>query len=178
MGIRESINQKPSVAATVALVLAIAAATFIYLSWFRRPPPGPVPKMAYYTVDDGKTWFLDDMAHVPPYDHDGKEAVRAVLFRCGDNKPFVYRLEKYIPPAKTAIESAIAAGQLPVAAQGMMSNLAPPGLLRKLPGETEWVELKPNDMNTPLWDKYMIIKRPEGQTGSLRPVLPSENAQP
>ncbi len=49
--------------------------------------PGPITKV-YYTVD-GKTYFADDVNKPFPFDHDGKKAWKAYVFRGGDGKPFV-----------------------------------------------------------------------------------------
>ncbi len=68
---------------------------------------GPqIPTQAYYSVDDGQTFFADDINLVPPFEKDGKMAVRAHVFTCdGGKTPFVAYLERYTPEAKGKIEA-------------------------------------------------------------------------
>ena len=54
-----------------------------------------VPAQAYYTTDDGKTWFAADASNKAPFQHDGKQALRAHVFQCADKPPFVGYLSKY-----------------------------------------------------------------------------------
>jgi hypothetical protein len=73
----------------------------------KTPAEQPViQKKAYYTVDDGQTWFADAMPpeKLPPFTLDGKEAVRAHVYQYGDRgKPFVLYLEKYTPEARNRL---------------------------------------------------------------------------
>ena len=91
-----------------------------------------VQTKSFYTCDDGATLFEDMASLVPPFDHDGKPAVRAYVFSCdrGRNR-WVQYVEKYTDLAKQQVE-----GKAPVAdgGPGPMD-----GLLIKKPGATEWV---------------------------------------
>ena len=40
-----------------------------------------VPTSGYFSDDDGKTYFQDDASKIAPFDHNGKQAVSAYLFR-------------------------------------------------------------------------------------------------
>jgi hypothetical protein len=64
---------------------------------------------AYFTDDDGKTWFSDSATLVPPIDHDGKTAIFAEIYSYdGGSKQFCAYLEKYTPDAKRRLEASIA----------------------------------------------------------------------
>jgi hypothetical protein len=69
----------------------------------------------YFTDDDGASWFVDDLTNVPPYDHNGKKAVRARMFIAGNGQKFIGWLEQYDDAAKKRIEGRLQAnkGELP-----------------------------------------------------------------
>ena len=82
--------------AIVAVVLAI-------LSWrATTPAPAKIPE-AYFSTDDGATYFPGDGKQLPPFEHDGAMAVRAYVFRCKDGKTFVGYLERYTDKAKAVL---------------------------------------------------------------------------
>lgn len=54
-----------------------------------RQLPGPISQ-AFYTDDEGKTYFVDALEKTFPFDRNGKTAYRAYVFTCDDKgKPFV-----------------------------------------------------------------------------------------
>ncbi len=64
---------------------------------------------AFFTTDDGETWFADSAYRVAPFDHDGKPAVIAQVYSYGGGKnKFCAYLAKYTPEAKKRLEPAIA----------------------------------------------------------------------
>ncbi len=74
-GLREIINEKRAISVGAAVLLLACAAA--YLTYLRQPQIIPKGDKALYTVDDGQTWFADSIySKVPPFDHDGKIAVR------------------------------------------------------------------------------------------------------
>jgi len=60
---------------------------------------------AYYTTDDGATWFVDSAALNPPIDHAGKEANRLHIFYYDGKRNPLY-LERYYPDMKAALDNA------------------------------------------------------------------------
>jgi len=40
---------------------------------------------AYFSDDDGKTFFVDDIEKIVPFDHDGKPGFRAMVYQCSSN---------------------------------------------------------------------------------------------
>src|SRR5438270_819832 len=99
MGLRDRINQNPRITTTVIglVVAGIVAVIVVQVLANRR---GPVTKMpdSFFTVDDGKTWFAASTSNVPPFDYNGKQAVRAYVFQC-NGKKFVGFIERFTPEA-------------------------------------------------------------------------------
>ena len=105
MTVRESISRNPRVGMGAATLLAVVAGILIFFETRQDSTPASANANAYFTVDDGKTWFVDDMTKLPPFDKDGKQAVRAFVYRCPDGKLFVGYLQRFTPEAKRAIEA-------------------------------------------------------------------------
>ncbi len=111
MGFRETMNRNPAITTGVTIGLIVIA--IVLIVWQLLPSGGSVPsaegRKAYYSDDDGKTWFEDDLLKVTPYTGpNGKEAVRAHVFKIGDGEPFVQYLEKFKPDVKDKVEKAMA----------------------------------------------------------------------
>ena len=105
MGIREVINQRPKVAGGVAAGLAgvaLLVAAFQVMSLNAGPQVGGKPERAFFTVDDGANWFVDDASRLAPFQHEGKEAVRAYVAEC-NGKRFVNHVERYTPEGMKAM---------------------------------------------------------------------------
>src|SRR5688500_18453397 len=128
-------NKNPGVAIGVISLVILLAGYMIY----RNLAPGPgdlPPAKAFYTIDDGATYFVDDIAKLAPFQKDGKEAVRAHVFEC-DGKQIVGYLEKYTSQAKIQIEKA-ATGTGDRAAWTRM-EIEENGRLVKKPKGARWV---------------------------------------
>jgi hypothetical protein len=141
MGLREKITQNSRVGTTAAAALILVAITITALQ-MRSVSLPPGPTQAFFTVDDGKTWFADDVATLPPFDKDGKQAVRAYVYRCADGTQFVNYLERYTPHAKQALENAgtpspdhKAPGNL-----AAIQNAYTGGREVKRPGDKKWID--------------------------------------
>lgn len=109
MSLKEKLNKRPMLVSAVML-LVIAAAVYISVSSM-RPNAGrsyKPPQAAYFTSDDGKTFFVDDATKIAPFKTaDGKEAVEAFVYSCdGDKDPFVAYMMRYTPEAKKGMEAA------------------------------------------------------------------------
>jgi hypothetical protein len=171
MGIRESLNknQKIVVIATVAVTLF----GFGIIFWEAVRSSGGTSDTrteAYFTVNDGATYFADSIDRVPPFDHAGQQAVRARVFTCQGKKAWVAYLEKY--PDDVAASAAAQAGRMagsasaPEPGQAMMPNAI---MLVKAPGTGNdgWVP-----QNQPAATAIIKLQCPDGTTDSLEPVEP------
>lgn len=102
MGIRETLNKNPAISIGVLAGVILLAVIWIFMS-LRDEPMGPMITKAYYTIDDGATFFEDEYDKLAPFQKDGKEAVRAHVFDC-NGKRFVGFMEKLTPAAKAELE--------------------------------------------------------------------------
>ena len=110
MGIREKINKSQQVWVTVAASVIVVALMVIISQMMRsgRPHLSAAMTKAFYSDDDGKTWFVDKAQKIVPFDHNGKEALRVRVFRCKGGDPFVGYLERYSDNIKARILEMIA----------------------------------------------------------------------
>ena len=99
MTAREWIDKHKQLTTAASVVLIVAAIAFIVYQWLPERPP----TKEWYTTDDGKTWFKDSIRKVPPFQHDGKEAVLAKVFEC-HGQQFVAYMKRYKPDGKRRLE--------------------------------------------------------------------------
>lgn len=103
MDIRERFNRNPAVTGGAALALIILAGLVII--WQIRSTAPRNEDQAYFTLDDGKTWFIDDITKVPPFEKNGKMAVKAYLYKCkGVDQPFVGYVERFADPVMKQLQ--------------------------------------------------------------------------
>ena len=157
MGLRDQLNEHPKITATATATAVLLLISFVVVQVLasRRTYQMKMPQ-AYYTVDDGKTFFALGSENVPPFDYKGKLAVHAYVFECG-GKRFVGYVERYTPEAHKL----------------MVENKATPatqiyGRELKRPGDTTWV--KSGDIKGIA--KLTDIKCPDGSSGPLEPIEP------
>src|SRR5690242_15812342 len=88
VGVRETLNRYPR---TTMVMIAIALLAAVYFLWSAMggSTAGRSGTQAYFSIDDGKTWFVDDGKKIPPFQKGGKDAVRAYVYRCPDGTKFV-----------------------------------------------------------------------------------------
>jgi hypothetical protein len=171
VGIRETLNGKPALAGVLAVALVLAAVGTIgwQLVGTRRGAFGQAPGQAFFTVDDGKTWFADDMKKVPPFEKDGKLAYRCFVWTCdGGKTTFVSHLQRYTADAKKSMEGAQAKGTVPDPAT---IKIIMAGVEVKAPrnGDVPKNWLKEQD---PQASKFTQPSCKEGGTATPRPVTP------
>jgi hypothetical protein len=163
------LNQRPRAAAGIAGAIVLIAV--VALAYQLRAGGGPAPLGSgevYFSVDDGKTWFAHDAAKLPPFTHEGKQAVRAYVYDCGDGKPFVNHLERYTPQAQKVMAGlrekvAESKGAPPVMAG--VQQAAVDGRELKRPGDKEWVRS----------NQFMAVAKittPKCPDGKGEPVMP------
>ena len=95
MGIRQTINEKPQITMGVTGAIILIALIYIAVHAFGGGPAAHAVKpLAFFSDDDGQTYFVDDGAKIPPFDHNGKQAFKAMVYRCEGGKPFVAYLQR------------------------------------------------------------------------------------
>ena len=97
MALREKLNSNKT-AVVIGLILLIAGLLVWNVSWSQGEYRSP--DRAFYSVDDGKTLFVDSASLIPPFEKEGKAAVKVVAMSCdgGATKTAVY-LERYTQAA-------------------------------------------------------------------------------
>jgi hypothetical protein len=127
MGIRETLNRNSVL--TVGTIVCAIAFCAVVIGMELRGNKGEPPKYAYYTTDDGKTWFSDSAIRLPPYDHDGSPAVRCIVFK-GPNGQYAGLLEKLSDDTRARLAKT----------GDQFLPFGTPVLVKK-PGEKEWTSM-------------------------------------
>ena len=174
MEIRKYLNENPLVAYGLAggfVLLAIVFGIWYVMSGSAPPPLTSKPDFTkgFYSDDDGKTFFVDSVKKATPFRHNGKDAVRVYLFRCGSTT-FVGLLGRNTP-AGTARPDADDLG-----ADYKLIVIAiakPPVYEIKKPGSAKWTPIS-NGPNDP-WHQELVVQCPGG--GSDIPILISPGQQ-
>jgi hypothetical protein len=135
VGLRDTLNNTPRVVTGATVIMILIVGYLIYANLGHGPAGGPAPAkdMVYFSDDDGKSYFADDAKKIPPFNHDGKEAVRARVYRSG-GKTYVNHLERYTPESKKKLEGIIARAKGP---DVMLPDVG--GVEVKAPGGSSWV---------------------------------------
>jgi hypothetical protein len=169
MSLREQIAEKPAIAVGFGFAGLLIAVVVLFHQTVGRPHlSASVLNSAFYSDDDGATWFIDDVSKLPPFDHNGKPAVRAVIYRYDDNKKFVAYLEKYSDDRLAQIQAAIAAH--PEETSHWMKT----AMEVKKPGDAKWA---PPPSEKPqgaiAYGKVITPAAPDGSK-NLWPVSPAD----
>lgn len=146
MEIRRAIQGKPVVGIGIAVVCILLAGLILVKQFW------PVKKanlaQAFFSNDDGQTWFQDSAFRVPPFDHNGKAALIAEIYNYDNgSKEFCAYLAKYTPEAKARLEQALAEAQKSGQPPGSVALYQDPafigqGTLVKKPGNgNSWVPI-------------------------------------
>lgn len=164
MALRETLTDRPAVTNAITVVVILLAAAFIAVDVLRPRPASAGPQL-FFTTDDGDTWFADKATQLPPYNVDGKPAVRAYVYACASGKPFVAYLERYTPEtvAKLSTEEAKTKGLVD------QEFVIAEGTEVKRRGEKDWV-LRKSDAGQRILD----FKCPDGDSGVPAMKLPGD----
>jgi hypothetical protein len=161
MGIREAVNGRPGITAAVVVAVIAVALGFALkhlLAGQERVQTLQAPK-AWYTVDDGRSWFAGPGNKVCPFDHEGKTAYRCYVWSCdGGKTKFVSHLERLEPSMrhKYGPQAEVEPWKMP-----------PGGEQVKLPGtgDSGWV-----GEESPQAAQIIVPRCPDGK-GTLEAVL-------
>jgi hypothetical protein len=81
-------------AAGAGIVTVVALSVLVFQLVRDSRGAQPPSTKAFYTIDDGKTLFVDDVSKTAPFDHEGKPAYRAHVWRCPDGSTMVSHLSR------------------------------------------------------------------------------------
>lgn len=146
MGIREALNQKPGITAGIAAMITGAAVLYIIWQSIFGVNESSMPTSAYFTTDDGKTWFVDDISKAVPFIKDGQVAVRVHLYSTdgGQTKIPLY-LEK-LTDKGLKIHEAARANEKDISAMISANDRLQREWLVKRPGDEKWYPLPHYDV--------------------------------
>jgi hypothetical protein len=170
MGLRESMNNHKgaTAGAITVLVLIVAAVAAWQLTGSSSSGASGTAGKLYFTTDDGATTFTAPANRLPPFDHNGKPAVRAVMYSSdGGKTKFIGYLERYSEAALQQIEAAKQAakpgGKMVMSAPRMNAAV----IEVKKPGDKDWV-----DKSSAAGVAVMKVAAPGGGTGTPEIVTP------
>ena len=141
--LQDWLNKHSTLAAGIA-VLGLVVAGVLFTRYSGSCNEGLVVTQSYYSDDDGKTYFADDMNRVVPFDHNGKPAVLAYVYRTGSETK-VHYLERFTPEGQKLAEQSLK----------MKHEIAFPDDVAasvreyKRPGETTWHRNPPGPILKP-----------------------------
>lgn len=149
----------------VGITLVMVAGLLIAYQLHSQQSLAGNPAASFYSDDDGATWFTDSVYKFPPFDHNGRVAVRAYVFE-SNGKRFVGLLGRYTPATVKLLRDRYADVQQ---GRAKLSDLDPVlmsdstrmnGTEVKLPGPSQqWLPFNQFKMNA--------IKAPDGGVPQL-----------
>jgi len=167
MGIRETLNKNPAIATGATAAVIVVALVFIVMQLMPNRPH--IVTKSWYTDDDGTTWFKDGLEKIPPFDHNGKEAVRCFVYKCKGTK-FVGYLQKYSDIGKAKMEKAQADKDHPNANPMIMMEVEGEQLIKKPGAGNPWVN-QMRDQEQAM--KIYQVKAPDGSDAPVE-ALPAD----
>jgi hypothetical protein len=106
MSVREAMQANKAIGTSVAVVLFLVAGTITAYTLWPHNTHGTATG-AFYTDDEGKTFFKDNIFHFPPYQQDGKTVYGALVYSSNSGQ-FVGALYRFRPEAKKSLEDSYA----------------------------------------------------------------------
>lgn len=170
MGLRETINQNQKVAIGLISVVVLGSLAFavLYTSQGMGDPLAGGGK-AFYTVDDGKSFFSADSMLIAPFMHEGQPAVQALVYTSDGGKTrFVGYLMRFTPAGQEKLRAMREAVK---SNRGAMPGLDPELQANtevKKPGSGDWVKLS----NISAAAEVMNVRAPGDPTRLADPVDP------
>ena len=175
MSIRGAMATRPLLTGAAAVVLrARCLAALGWQAFGHRELQDVYRDQAFFSDDDGRTWFFDSVSRVPPFDHSGRPADRAVVCRCGDGQPFIGYSKQYSPAqvarlAQMAKEAARQGLSPPVEVPSMPMEVKRPGAGKRVSGIATG-----ENFNAEEYNSILAPRCPDG-IGHPREVLPYES---
>jgi hypothetical protein len=169
MGVREAMNRNKPLAIAATLLAVGASVGFALLNWASGPiDPMAGTGQAYYSVDDGKTYFVASSANVAPFDHQGKPAVQAQVYTAdGGKTKFVGYLMRFTPKGVEKMKAMRAGASARRTLPGLDPELQENTEVKK-PGAPAWVKLS----NVAAAAEVMTVRVPGDPTRLADPIDP------
>ena len=172
MGLRETVNRNQKTAlGLVVVVVAVCGGLATYLHYLDSRDPMEGSGTAFYTTDDGKSFFVADSNHIPPFMNQGKEAVQALVYTAdGGKTKFVGYLMRFTPQGAAKLKAMRDASRADSAKRSIPSLDAElqNNTEVKKPGASGWVKLS----NIAAAAEVMSVRVPGDATRLADPVDP------
>jgi hypothetical protein len=152
-GLREILKNNKAAQVIVPAVLILAAAVLLYFQFAGgNGLPLGVSRSAYFTTDENATGdaavsalFVDDVNKIPPFDHNGKPAYKAVVYVTSGGKKWVNHLVRYTPQMKKKLEEEAQDNRKKGIQTGPdFSSAGDGGMEVKQPGPGAWLKASDN----------------------------------
>lgn len=157
MGFSEWCNEHRGIVGSVLVVFVLAAiGSIVWQVMGQRHKIMTTLPDAYFSVDDGKSFFVSSGDNYPPFEYQGHTAVRAYVYQCGNTR-FVGYLERYTSQAH----------------REMVDNKATAATLMngrelKKPGDKSWVSSANQRASAAVADVHC----PDGSSNDPVPIEP------
>lgn len=165
VSLQQSLANRPAVTNGITVGVIFLALGFIAFDLLRPRPANAGDTQLFFTTDDGATRFADDASKLPPFDVNGKQAVRAYVYACDSGKPFVAYLERFTPETLAALSTQEAKEHGLVNREFILAE----GAEIKRPGDKDWVK-----RSSDAAEKILDLKCPAGDGGTPKLVLPGD----
>ena len=134
-------GQHWKLAVAVVLLVAGVASFFLFRSAAdRSAAPTASADLAWYSHDDGQTWFAEKKNRLNYVLRDGKPAYRCWVYTCDGGKTrFAAYLERYAPEAQKQLEAIIEGKRPPDPA--ILEQISANGIEVKKPGAGNWISI-------------------------------------
>ncbi len=145
MGVLELLRRHCKIVLGIGLIAVSAGVIAAELAGGSSSRAGP--QQRYFTTDDGKTLFGDVENQLPPFDHNGQQAVQAHVYMIGGNRTVAY-LERFSPDAHRILSIVSEAvktahpGDKPPKELAQVDNAQRNGREVKRPGDKQWVSIQ------------------------------------
>ena len=142
ISVRKTLQKNRRAGLLVAVALILLSAAFAAYVFLHNVPPKNDSYAAFFSDDDGQTYFKGSALNLAPFDHDGKTADLAVV--CTDGKrDFVAYLQRYTPEARKQLQDLYDANRsAPYKVIDMMASpqISLEGMEIKVPGkDNPWI---------------------------------------
>lgn len=168
MGFRQSAKDRPTLFAVVfgALILVCIAVVIWQLTGSTDPRLGS--GKAFFSVDDGKTFFVADSSKVAPFDHNGQQAYQAMVYSADGGKTrSVGYLMRFSEKGKAKMNEMRAKIKETRGMPSMDAELQANTEVKR-PGEKNWVKL--SDVGSAA--EIMRVASPDDPSRSADPIEP------
>jgi len=168
MDLKFCVRNKSCVLTSLAVAAILAAGIIWLVTTTGKTTPNDALQyqLAWFSTDDGKTWFADSADNLPPFDKDGKPANRAYLYRKSGGQPVVVFLERYTPNALSQLNDLKKPTGRPPEI-GLRERIIAVGVEVKKPGDQSWI-----NVSDPRAAGVMRPRLSATDNTALEPVLP------